>query len=180
MKRYQQLPAAVMLACALFVGGCASETETESSDSGAAISGSIRDAKSQKLRDAYLAADADDFVPLTQGIYSDEELKSLFSVAEDAHWYTWNVDGHAYISLDFLTSVEEGLPPESFVVLFQLFEHGAPLVAPEGSVIAVKRVEEGKGTISAGTSLYFIPRLGTWIDGPRGELPTSVPAELVQ
>jgi len=182
MKRYS-LPLVALLSCALFAGGCAStaEQESDSEASNNAISGSILDAKAEKLKNAYLAADANDFFAV-EGVIKTEDLTSSHAEgysARDARWYTWIVEQRAYLTVDYQVVGPES--SESVVIIFQLLDQGAELRVAPGDALGLARAEPGEGTISMKAVLYFIPATATqpavW-QTSRGELPSSVPAPI--
>jgi len=168
-----------MLATALCTGGCSAETEPNAAASSDAITGSILDAKLEKLKAAYVAADADDFRPIV-GLFTDAEFSAQHrggASARDVHWYSWVVEGRVYVTVDYRCVTAESA--DTVVIVFQVFDRGAELIVDASVPVAFSRVEEGQGTISTRPLLFFSPatadRPAMW-SSSRGDLPASLPA----
>jgi len=174
------LPLLAILSCALFAGGCAStEPEADADASNNAISGTIVDAKAEKLKAAYLAADANDFTA-ADGLIKNEEIFREGAGVQDAHWFTWVVEGRGYLTVDCQIASAAGT--ESVVIIYQLLDRGTELRVAPGAPLALERTPEpaageaGTGTISMKAVLFYVQASA---NGPalwqttRGDLPST-------
>ena len=166
------------IAVATTASGCAATPSEDATSGSAAISGSVQDAKLERIKAVYEAASAKDFKPLPDGAFDVSNLTTAAAL-RDEHWFTLRVDGTNVVVLDAVGNANAifGVAASDAGYDGDGSDGGASASTPEEPLVFIYEQSESIG--ADGASKYYVkmvllfrPNTGTW-SGAQRDLPSS-------